>query len=453
MKIRNVLTSSAIASFLAVPLSSYATTGAYMIGFGAKSRAMGGTGVAYTQDSLAAAYNPANLGDIKRTRLDIGADLFMPPRAVKHDSQLLPADERATTDLFLVPNLGFAQVIDDKLSWGFAMVGAGLQSEFDQTVPNAKAPNSPSYFFNFNGGATNEVGVELMQIKMLPSIAYKANKNHTFGATLAVATSLFRAEGLQSFVDLGFAKPGNEDSLTNNNWDISYGFGIQLGWKGYFMNNKLQLGANYSSEIDMSKFDQYSGLFPDEGDFDIPENYAIGIAYEYTTASHITFDIQQINYRGVKAFEHEGPLASDPAKFYPLCNDPNDANECKLGGSLGMGFGWTNQTVFKLGIDYMINDKWIIRGGWAYAEAPIPDDQILFALLAPATVEHHITGGATYNWNKDIELSFSVVYAPKETITGPTAFPPPPGVGVVEGSNAAITMEQLSLGAALGWKF
>ena len=451
MKIRKVLVSSVILTLLATPAVSYATNGMLLIGFGAKSRAMGGVGVAYAQDSLSIAFNPANLGDIKRTRFDIGADLFMPPRAIKHESSQLPADERATTDIFLVPNMGFAQVINDKVSWGFAMVGAGLQTEYDQTVPNPKANNGPSYLFNFNGLATNEVGVELMQMQMLPSIAYKVNKDHTFGATLAIGVQAFRAEGLQAFVDLGFAKAGNEDSLTNNDFDYSYGAGIRLGWKGHFLDDKLQVGANYSSKVDMSEFDKYSGLFPDAGDFDIPENYAIGLAYEFRPDAHIAFDIHQVNYRGVSAFEHEGPLANDPATFYPLCPQGTDTTECKLGGSKGLGFGWTNQTIYKLGVDYKLNEHWIVRGGWNYAKQPIPDDQILFAFLAPATPEHHITGGATYNLNKDVELSFSIVYAPKVTVTGPTAFGPTQAI--VDGSNAAISMTQLSLGAALGWKF
>lgn len=451
MKIRNVLTATAVATLLAAPVASYASTGIFLIGYGAKSRAMGGTGVAYTQDSLSIAYNPANLGDIKRTRLDLGADLFIPPRSVKHDSSLFPADERATTDLFLVPNMAFAQVLNEKMAWGFAMVGAGLQTEFDQTVPNAKAPGSTTYFFNATPNGTNEVGIELMQMQMLPSISYKLNKNHTFGATLAIGLQLFRAEGLGSFGDLGYTQ--NAEKLTNNGFDISYGAGIRLGWKGRFMNDKLQFGANYSSKVDMSEMDKYAGLFPDKGDFDIPENYAVGVVFEFKEGAHVTFDINQINYRGVKAFRNPGPLADDPARFWPLCTGPSDPTleECKLGGSKGMGFGWNNQTVYKLGIDYMINNSWIVRGGLAYAKQPIPEDQLLFNLLAPATPERHFTGGATYNWNEDIELNFSIVYAPKVTVEGRTAFGPTQNI--VQGTNAAVSMTQLSLGAGLGWKF
>ena len=42
-----------------IPSAAVATNGYFLIGFGAKSRAMGGVGVAYAQDGLAAAANPA----------------------------------------------------------------------------------------------------------------------------------------------------------------------------------------------------------------------------------------------------------------------------------------------------------------------------------------------------------------------------------------------------------
>ena len=43
------------------------------------------------------------------------------------------------------------------------------------------------------------------------------------------------------------------------------------------------------------------------------------------------------------------------------------------------------------------------------------------------------------------------MYAPKVTVTGPTAFGPTQAV--VDGTNAAISMYQYSLGGSLGWKF
>ena len=287
-----------------------------------------------------------------------------------------------------------------------------------------------------------------MQVQMLPSAAYKINETHTFGVSLALGFQGFRSEGLQAFETLGFAAPGPDDNLANNKWDISYGAGIRLGWKGHF--DKLQVGINYSSKVFMSQFDAYSRLFAEGGRFNIPENYAIGFAYELTPKMNIAFDIQRTLYSGVPSISNPGPSAADPADFNPLCPG-EDTNDCKLGGDKGLGFGWRDGNVFKLGIDYEVDDKWILRMGYNYGKSPIPEDQVLFNMLAPATPEHHLTLGGTYNWDKELEISFNFMHAFEKTIKGPTAFGPTQSP--VDGTNAAISMQQNSFGASLGWLF
>ena len=65
------------------------------------------------------------------------------------------------------------------------------------------------------------------------------------------------------------------------------------------MENKvLRLGVNYSSRVYMSKFDAYKNLFAEQGDFDIPSNWAVGVAYQAdkkTTLNQDIYDICFIN--------------------------------------------------------------------------------------------------------------------------------------------------------------
>src|SRR3990172_1874323 len=84
----------AFALVLASPITVFATNGMLMIGYGAKATGMGGVGVAYPQDGMAAAYNPASMTEVGETRLDATLELFYPPRAVRHESSLL-----GTTDV------------------------------------------------------------------------------------------------------------------------------------------------------------------------------------------------------------------------------------------------------------------------------------------------------------------------------------------------------------------
>jgi long-chain fatty acid transport protein len=158
---------------LAMPAASYATNGYFLIGFGAKSRGMGGVGVAYAQDGLAAAANPASMVDIKMDtmRIDVGGELFNPPRAVLHDSAALGwTDEQSGSNLFLIPNMGGAYKFNRDITVGMAVVGAGLGTRYRQEVPGIPtcvngdtSGGVGSTFFNFNCNAdSTTVGVSLM---------------------------------------------------------------------------------------------------------------------------------------------------------------------------------------------------------------------------------------------------------------------------------------------------
>ena len=114
-----------------------------------------------------------------------------------------------------------------------------------------------------------------------------------------------------------------------------------------------------------------------------------------------------------------------------------------------MGFGWHDQTVYKLGMDHKWSPTLTVRAGLNYAKTPIQPDQVLFNMLAPATVEKHVTFGFTQMLDKDSDFTFTYMHAFRNTIEGPTMFP----VAGTQGNNAAITMAQTSLSFAYGLKF
>jgi len=445
---------AAVALGLVVPTSVFATNGYFLIGYGEKSNGMGGVGVADPQDGLAASFNPAGMIDVG-TRFDIGAELFRPVRAVYHDSATLPVNELSKGQIFLVPNMGGVKQISPKLAYGFAFVGAGLGTKYNQAQPN--------YFFNFQGRATNQVGVSLTQMQMLPSIAYKWNDTNTFGATLALGAQVFRAFGLQAFgpapAGLGFTSNPSATHLTNRGPDWSYGYGVRLGWLGKYYDDRLTLGLNYSSKVYMSRFKEYSDLFAQHGRFDIPENYAAGFAFKVTPKIDVTTDVEEIRFHDVASVGDPGPNAANPSNFFSQCPG-TDKTACELGGNQGLGFGWTNQTVYKFGMDYKYSERTTLRWGLNYGKNPIPASQILFNMLAPGVTEYHLTLGFTrvthdaitkYLGGKEGEVTMSYIHAFKYTLKGPTAFGP--SGNVVNGTNASISMKQDALGMSYGIKF
>jgi len=465
-----------LAVVIAIPTSAFATNGYFLIGYGAKSRSMGGVGVAYGQDGLAAGANPAAMADVKidgAMRFDVGGELFRPKRAFNHDSATLESgfpgsdsavNHKSGSNLFLIPSMGAIYKFNRKLTMGLAVVGAGANTRYDQTVPGkpdcldgqqTPEQGNPdgvgSTGFNFNCLGSQTAGVNLIQMQMLPSFAYKVNKNHTVGASLAIGVQTFRAYGLQSFgLDgLGYT---DGDNLTNEGNDWSYGAGVRLGWLGKFLDKRLTLGANYSSRVYMSKFDKYSDLFAEQGSFDIPENFSLGLAVKATDQLTIAFDYQKIYYSDVASVGNPGPDASNPSEFFPSgCQSlPDGTNTCMLGRDDGMGFGWNDADVYKIGFNYDYNSNWSFRAGYNYAKAPMDDDQILFNFLAPAVVEHHATLGLSYRPSRNIEWSANYSHAFENTVKGPTVLGPVGGLPV-DGENGSATMRINTFGISFAY--
>jgi len=427
------------------PIIASATNGYFQIGFGAKQRGMGGASVAYPTDGLASSVNAATMVDLG-TRFDIGADLFIARSGVFVDSDELPVNDESERDIFIIPNMGGIYKYNDKITLGASVVGAGAATKYTQ----AGAPECTdgdlltvrNDFFNFSCNASPRLSIDLYQMQMLPSIAYKINDNHSVGFTIALAMQAFRAYGLGAFEALGFTS--SSGSLTNKGWDYSWGIGVRANWYGKFMDDKLKLGFNYAPEVDMTEFDSYKGLFADAGDFDIPETIAFGIAYAATDEIDVVFDIQRVNFGDIASVGNPGPQPP-PADLIP-CGSLACGG---LGLPGGLGFGWSNQTAYKLGVNYDYDTTWSFRGGVNYGESPIDKEDVLFNTLAPAVVEWHFTLGATWRFATDMEASFSYVHAFENTVTGETPF----NARAVGEENAALTMIQDSFGASLGVKW
>ena len=69
--------------------------------------------------------------------------------------------------------------------------------------------------------------------------------------------------------------------MTNNGYDSSVGWGVRLGYTGQD-HPDCTLGATWASKTYMGEFDKYRGLFAEQGDFDIPSNFGVGLAWQAT---------------------------------------------------------------------------------------------------------------------------------------------------------------------------
>jgi len=368
------------------------------------------------QDGLAAATNPAGtafVGD----RVDLGVTWFAPERSTEVvDNPAIGGhyDGNDTRNFFL-PEFGYVKQLSPTTSVGIAVYGNGGM--------NTDYGHNP--FAGF--GSTGSAGVNLEQLFISPSLAYKIMPKQSLGIALNLAYQRFSAKGLSAFA----TSSTDAANLSNRGTDSSTGAGVRLGWTGQ-ITPALTLGATWSSKIHAGKFNKYKGLFADSGSFDIPANYGIGAAFKATDALTLAADIQRIEYSDVKSIAN--PLA-------------NLFSGNALGSANGAGFGWRDVTVYKIGASYDANHDLTLRAGYSYNTQPVPRDQTLFNILAPGVVQHHLSLGGTWKTSGG-ELSVAFTHAFKNTVKGRGSIPATP----FGGGEANVSLEENILGVAWSWK-
>jgi long-chain fatty acid transport protein len=444
MKYATTVKALALASASLVATSASATDGYFSHGYGMKAKGMAGAGTAMTADAFGGANNPAQMvfvGD----RIDFGVDLFSPQRSASRSGSAAGIDGSADSDstLFAIPEFGFNKLINPKLSLGVTVYGnGGMNTDYpgDQ-IPSASAcagfnPNPGPYNLLCGNG---RLGVDLSQLVIAPTVAYKLSDKHGIGIAPLFGYQRFKAEGLQAFDNPGVST--SSGNVTNQGYDTASGWGARIGWLGR-ITDQLTLGAAYSTKIAMSKFDKYKGLFAEGGGFDMPENYNVGLAFKASPSVTIAADYQRINYSKVKSVGNPSSLLLNCPAFGGA-----DASAC-LGGSNGAGFGWQDVNIWKLGIEYRHSDQLTLRGGYNHSDNPIQAKDVTINILAPGVVQDHLTLGLTYTFQGGGELTAAYMHAFQNSVTGSSLFNQ---VGVPAG-NEKIQMYENSLGVAYGWK-
>ncbi|MFI5304703.1 MAG: OmpP1/FadL family transporter [Nitrospiria bacterium] len=369
---------------------AFATNGYFPIGYGVINNGLGGAGTALPQDSLASATNPAGLAYVG-TRYDVGISFFNPNRDYTVTGNpspppafgLAPGVYGSNDRWFVIPALSANWSLKNDSSLGLAIYGhGGMNTDY-----------STSTFYG-----TSPTGVDLSQLFIVPTYAIKFFSNHAVGVSPVFAYQRFQAQSLQAFA------PFSSDSshLSNNGYSNSYGYGAKIGYLGKIL-PELNFGASYHTRTKMSKFSDYSGLFAEQGGFDIPSSWDLGLSYQVIPAVTLVFDYQQINYNEVNSVGN------------PLL--PN-LQTSLLGQDNGAGFGWRDMSVYKLGVQWKSSEDWVWRAGYSIGNQPIPSSEVLFNILAPGVIEQHATIGFTRNFQNNQALNVALVRAFSKSVSG-----------------------------------
>jgi long-chain fatty acid transport protein len=401
MKLKKLFTLMAVAG-VTLPGAAMATNGMFADGYGMVAAGMGGAATAMSEDTFGGANNPASMvfvGD----RIDFGASLFSPKReATSADLGAGGPPFASTTiqsdkDYFVVPEFGYNKMMSKDLSLGVTVYGnGGMNTDY--------APGSNGINFYGNAG---RLGVDLIQLVIAPTAAYKIAPNHSIGISPLIGYQRFKADGVLA---------------TNPGYSDAFGYGVRIGYMGK-LTSDLTVGASYSSKVKMGSLSNYSNnLFSSanggNGTLDLAENYSLGVAYKVMPDLTVALDYMRINY---------GDVAS-----------------IGTATTLG-GFGWHDIDVWKLGAEYKYNKNWTMRAGWNHGDNPIHSvdtNSTFINIIAPGVVKDHLTMGTTYVTSTGGELTFAYTHGFENSVSAPNPV----------GGTTTISMHQDILGVAYGWK-
>jgi len=404
-------------SLIAGITPAQATEGYFPLGFGAIQRSQGGAGVAIRgQDAMSQAINPAAISGMSG-QMSLGAELFMPFRGYDASGTafVAPGSFDSGREIFLVPNFAWIRPLSSG-TLGVSVFGNGGMNTSFPNITNT-SPGCGGGPGVFCGGPA---GVDLMQMFVSVSYANEAGPVR-FGIAPTLAMQTFQANGLGAFGGMSV----DPTRLTNNGHDFSYGLGLRLGAQ-VDLAPGFSLGLSGQTRFDMTEFDRYAGLFEGGGDFDIPAQITLGVAWQAAPNLTVMLDAQRIYYSDIPAIGNAFGLGA-------------------LGAPGGSGFGWDDVNVVRLGFEWRQNDRMTWRAGYAHSSNPMGAEDVTLGILAPGIVEDHFSFGGTYHRNARDSIDFAVVYAPEVRLSGPEVLPG----GPTPGSDIALRMNQLGL--SVGW--
>jgi len=355
----------------------FATNGDNLIGLGAKSRAMGGIGIATHFGAENVLANPAMIAKSKDTEVDFGATMFMP--TVKANG------EKSDADMSIMPEVFSSMRINENWAFGVGMFGAaGMGVDYR---------GEPSLM---------EARTSLMLMKFAPTLAYHID-DFAFGIAPVIQ---------YGSLDIAYNMSSMGGGAVGSGLSEDFGFGFALG-ASYDVMKDLTLGLVYKSAIDMTYERTLStasepffnmGIFPSTFADDLTQPAEIGVGVSYDIDNfNISFDYKKILWGDAKGYKD---------------------------------FGWQDQNVYALGAKYEKDGTWY-GFGYNYAKNPIPTYStggnpmsagaamnMFNYLMFPATSEQHFTIGAGTNLTKNFSLDCSIVYSPSNDITVDTTIGP-----------------------------
>lgn len=370
-------------------------------GVGPINSSMGGAGTALTNDSLGALmFNPALIAGVQGNQISFTTEFFKDGIEIHTTLGSLSGDAHPSNQLGVIPAFGW-MVRDPrkKLALGFGLLGiAGFRTDYPQ--------DNASILFALPPSGFGRIFTDYRLTKIPVAFAYQVSKKLAVGASLnvymgefAVAPLPYKVFDVSPNGDRWYPEAG---ALTNR-----FAIGGQFGFM-YQAHPMVSVGASITTPQNFSPYEWNSTIADPTSrafgqarrlDFDLdgPMIVSFGTGVTLGPKTQIAVDGMFTKYKGVEGFGSPGGIVD--RIVYP--------------------FGWRNIWTFKAGVQHAVTEKLTVRAGYNYSQMPLQSAKVLTATGAPATFQHHITGGFGMKIFPFLSAEASAYYVPRQHVVGP----------------------------------
>lgn len=369
---------------LSLTLLALAGTSAFAGGYrvslqGQKQLAMGHTGVAVVNSAEVLFFNPAGMAFLEdKFNASVGASALFSKTKFQNETYNWTNSTENTGTPF---NVYASYKINKWLSAGIAVYTPyGSKVEWDQDWQGSHLVNS----------------IDLKAVYIQPTISFKISDEFAIGGGPIYVTGSvqFDRNLNRSLTDEnGNRSDVNLEAKGINAWGYTAGFMFNPC-------DHIRLGVNYRSEIimearggdatfnDIPAFAQgtYSNTTFD-ADLPLPAELTVGLSYNITKKWMVAFDYNRTMWSAYKS------LNVDFANSVPTSVNARN---------------YENTNTYRVGTQYIANDKFTFRAGWYKDESPIQPGY--FAPETPRNDSMGYTGGVTYQINKKLGVDASFLY-------------------------------------------
>lgn len=391
-------------STVALPATSYALDGYFLVGYGPRQKALGGAGAADGRDAMAASVNPATIVGLDR-QFAAGITAVLAHRGYRTEGRpaiVAPGDIRSGRPWFPVPNLGYVQPIDADSAWSVVtFANGGISTAYDWG--HFRAPLGGPLGGGFMGIDVSQVFTSVTYARRFATPIGPI----TIGFAPTIAVQMMNVQGVKTLAIYS----SNPWEMSDMAYDWSYGGGIRMGLL-WGITDRLRFGLSGATPMWMSRLEKYSGLLGDHGNFDVPANLQAGFAYDVLPNVTLLADWKHIFYSAVSS----------------LGNPANPLTRRSLGGIGGPGFDFKDTDSASFGVEWRATPALALRAGYHYATSPIRERSVTTGILSPLVARHHVAAGFNYAITRNSSLDFAFLWDFKNSIRGPEFLPQMPGL-------------------------